>query len=66
MHFKEYVLNQMNLLGGISGCMEKEMKSIQANQGSRPLAAHKAPLDIKNTDSPRHFTSICWKIVVIY
>lgn len=54
----------MNLVGGILGCME--LKNIQATQGSMPLLAQEAPLDIKKTHFSRHFTSVCWKIVVMY
>lgn len=54
----------MNPVGAILG--HTEIKKHSGKAGSRPLLAHEIPLDIKNTHSSRHFTSICWKIVVIY
>lgn len=60
MHFKNYVLNQMNLVG-ILGYMEKEMKTFRQGR----VKEHAALLHIKNTHSSRHFTSICWNIIEI-
>ena len=55
--FEENILNKINIVCGILGCME--MKNIQANQTLRSLLAPEAPLNMKNTHSSRHFTSIC-------